>query len=486
MRLTIFWRLALIQLILVVLILAVGFSVLSQVRQQNAIDADILMANAARMSEEQRLLNMFLLQRRNAEKYLLLRDPVFLEQFLRGSAEFNASLEKIASFMTTPEEETIVRQIRTLYARYSDGVTANGPLLETWRQERAEISDRLVTALRELLRLTEAANVHKIEQIGKRTLAAPAFLGWVFAGGLGLVAALLYFHAQSLSRPLQLLAREMEQIGQGAFNRSLRVQGPSEVADVLRVFNMMAARLAEIDEMQGDFLAQMSHELRTPLTAIQEGSSLLLEEIPGALNASQREIVQVVRSNSERLFRRLATILDLSKMEARKMEYSLVATDLVALVRKSVEAIGPIAQKKQLQVKFQTQTRLPVVYIDEDRIRQVLDNLLNNAVKFTPEQGVISVATAVRFSNERAERWVEVSVSDTGVGVPPEEAERIFHKFYQSSVSRGQAWRGSGLGLAISRHIVEAHGGKIWVESRPGEGATFIFTLPLRRTVVTG
>jgi two-component system sensor histidine kinase GlrK len=295
------------------------------------------------------------------------------------------------------------------------------------------------------------------------------------------VLALLYVNALWMSRPLRQLSQEMRQVHLGEFRRSLRLQGPSEIAEALHSFNQMTERLAEVDERQGDFLAQISHELRTPLTAIQEGSSLLLEEAPGALNPAQREIVQVVRSNSERLFRQLTAILDLSRMEAKKMEYSFVPTDLVMLVQRSVESVGLIARKKHQQITLHAPSPLPIVYVDEDRIQQVLDNLLNNAVKFTPERGEIRVSVAMQYDAESGDRWAEIRVSDSGIGVPPEDAERIFQKFYQGSPGRWRSWRGSGLGLAISRHIVEAHEGRIWVESRPGEGATFIFTLPLRR-----
>jgi len=278
----------------------------------------------------------------------------------------------------------------------------------------------------------------------------------------------------------------MRQVSLGEPRRSLRPQGPSEVVEAIRSFNQMTERLTEWDEGQGDFLAQISHELRTPLTAIQEGSSLLLEEVPGALNVSQREIVQVVRSNSERLFRHLTAILDLSKMEAKKMEYTFVPTDLLLLARRSVESVRLIAQKKQQQVTLHAPSPLPIFYLDEDRILQVLDNLLNNAVKFTPEKGEIRVFVYMQYDSDSGERWAEIRVSDSGIGVPSEDAERIFLKFYQGSLGRWPSSRGSGLGLAISRYIVEAHGGRIWVESRSGEGATFVFTLPLRRRRVNG
>jgi two-component system, NtrC family, sensor histidine kinase GlrK len=481
MRLTIFWRTALVQLILTILILPMGFSALLQLRKQSKLTTDTLTTNAAHESERRRLLDLFFVQRSRAEKYLLLRDQAVLEQFIQGNRTFSSVLDRGFSLMNTSEEKALVGQIRSLYARYSDGLAARGALFETWKQERAEISDRIVAALSTLLSLSEARRAAETEASRNKPVSTPAFLGWLLVSGLGLTVAILYLHVRGVSRPLNRLALAVQHVNQGEFHRTLRVHGPSEVADVLDSFNLMVERLANLDEMQDDFLVQMSHELRTLLAAIQEGSALLLEEVPGVLNPSQREIMRVIHQNSERLFYRLVAVLDLSRMEAKKMEYALVPTDLIELVKQSVEAIGPIAQKKKLQMKLFIPTPLPVLYADADRIRQVLENLLSNAVKFTPEKGLIRVSTAVGYDRDSGERWVEVSVSDTGVGVLPEDAERIFHKFYQSSSHRRQWRQGSGLGLAISRCIVEAHGGDIWVESHRGEGASFVFTLPVRR-----
>jgi two-component system sensor histidine kinase GlrK len=481
MRFTVFWRIALAQLVLFAFLLAMGFSWLFQVRKQSSPSLATLTVNTACLSEEKRLLDLFLFQRRSAEKYLLLRDNAFLEHFRQGSLEFINSLDKVAALVHLPEEHALVGQLRTLHARYSDGLTASGAFLETWKQERMEISERLIARVNELLHTSEMRIERESQAANLQSGTPSPVLGWLVIGLLSLAVALLYFNARGISGPLRQLARELQQVGSGEVPRPLPVHGPSEVADALSSFNQMTERLTELETRQADFLAQMSHELRTPLTAIQEGAALLLEEVPGALNAPQREIVQVVQSNSDRLFRRLASLLELSKMEAHQMEYSLVATDLVALVRRSVESFGPIAQKKQLRLRLSTPSPLPVMYLDEDRIHQVLDNLLSNAVKFTPEGGEIRVSTALRYEKSTGEHWAEVTVSDTGIGVRAEETERIFQKFYQGSADRRQSARGSGLGLAIARHIVEAHGGKIWVESRPGEGATFIFTLPVRR-----
>lgn len=481
MQLTIFWRMALVYLIFIILVLTVSIAALSQVDQQSDRSTAVLTVNAARAAQERRLLELFLFQRRSVEKYLVLQESVFLEHFAQGSKEFSVALDTVASLVKTLEENALIRQIRTLHARYADGLEASGIQLENWKQERADLSERIVSAIQDLIHVGDKQIATDIEEARQTPTVTPKRLGWLFAGVLSLMIVLLYVNALHISQPLKQLSHEMQRVSLGEFHRSLHPQGPREVVEVMRSFNQMTERLAELDEWQGDFLAQSSHELRTPLTAIREGASLLLEEVPGALNTPQREIVQVVQNNSERLFRQLTAILDLSRMEAKKMEYSFVPVDLLMLVRRSVESIGLIAQKKHQKITVHAPSPLPIFYVDEDRIQQVLDNLLNNAVKFTPERGEIHVSASMQYDSDKGERWAEIRVKDSGIGVPPEDAERIFLKFYQGSLGRWQAGRGSGLGLAISRHIVEAHGGRIWVESRSGEGATFIFTLPLRR-----
>jgi two-component system sensor histidine kinase GlrK len=243
----------------------------------------------------------------------------------------------------------------------------------------------------------------------------------------------------------------------------------------------MASRLAKLDEMKEDFIAHISHELRTPLTAIREGMTLLWEEIPGPLTTSQREIVDVVRSHSERLYRFLSSVLDLSKMEAGMMEYVRVPSDLSALLDRCVQTIQLISQRKAIRLEVVCPTPMPLLSLDEGRMQQVLDNLLNNAMKFTPDGGIVRVTASLeeREGDSGADGWVEIRISDTGAGIPPEEVERIFNKFYQSSHHQNQRERGTGLGLAIARHIVEAHGGRIWVESQLGKGSTFILLLPV-------
>jgi signal transduction histidine kinase len=177
-----------------------------------------------------------------------------------------------------------------------------------------------------------------------------------------------------------------------------------------------------------------------------------------------------------RLARHITSILDLSKMEADMLEYICVPSNPTVLLERGVEAVQLIAQKKRLHIEVLCTSPVPDLCIDEERMQQVLDNLLSNAVKFTPEGGTIKLVVSVQGEGQR---WVEIRVCDTGQGIPAEDVTRIFDKFYQSSSPRQGRQQGTGLGLTIARHIVEAHGGQIWAESRVGEGATFVVRLPV-------
>jgi signal transduction histidine kinase len=158
------------------------------------------------------------------------------------------------------------------------------------------------------------------------------------------------------------------------------------------------------------------------------------------------------------------------------LEYVRVQSNPAVLLERSVEAVQLMAQKKRLHLEVLCTSPLPDLCLDEGRMQEVLDNLLSNAVKFTPEGGTIRMAASLQGEGQS---WVEIRVCDTGKGIPAEDVPRIFDKFYQSSYHRQERQQGTGLGLTIARHIVEAHGGKIWAESRMGEGATFVVTLPV-------
>jgi two-component system, NtrC family, sensor histidine kinase GlrK len=479
-RMTIFWRIILAQVSLIVLIVIVNTYTLSQLHQLTNLSQEILTIDAASIEEEKRLLRIILAQMRSAEKFVLFQDKAFYNQFLEGNYAFEGSVEKITALATSPPERDLLRKIRDLHAQYVSSIGPAALRKPTAGDDRAEFTDGMTASIHELIRLREEAIAQKTAAARDQSALAARIVSWLTFGTVGLAVLLAYFYARSISRPLKKLAQELRLVGKGEFQRYLDIRSPQEVGELSRAFNWMASRLAKLDEMKEDFIAHISHELRTPLTAIREGTTLLREEIPGPLTTSQREIVDVVRSHSERLYRFLSSVLDISKMEAGMMEYAQMPSDLSALLHRSVQTVQLTARRKGIRLEVLCPNALPLLSLDEERMQQVLDNLLNNAMKFTPDGGIVRVAASLKEKEDGRgrDRWVEVRVSDTGTGIPSEEIERIFNKFYQSPHHQSQQERGTGLGLAIARHIVAAHGGRLWVESQLGQGSTFILLLP--------
>ncbi|MGH7872487.1 MAG: ATP-binding protein [Candidatus Binatia bacterium] len=246
-----------------------------------------------------------------------------------------------------------------------------------------------------------------------------------------------------------------------------------EIQETNEQLEVANAKLTDLDRLKSDFVSNVSHELRTPLTAIKGAVDLILREVPGPLTEKQSHYLVRVRSNTQHLAGLIDDLLDLSKIEEGKIELQAARMSLGGLVHEVVETLKPIAAEKPIELEVMTLEPSILVWADRDKITQVLTNLVGNAIKFTPPNGRVTVASASEDTD-----WVRVSVSDTGPGISAIEREKIFDKFYQVAENGGAKPKGTGLGLAISKTLVEFHGGKIWVESEPSRGSTFYFTLP--------
>ena len=232
-------------------------------------------------------------------------------------------------------------------------------------------------------------------------------------------------------------------------------------------------RLKELDQMKSAFVSNVSHELRTPLTAIKASADNMLDRLLGDLNEKQVGYLTRIKSNTDRLARLISDLLDLSTIEAGKINLRLMNLPLVALVREAVESLRPVATEKLIHLKVVSADPKAIAWADRDKVIQVLMNLIGNALKFTPPRGKVTVAVT-----KNAAAWMQISVTDSGPGIPVEEVSNVFGRFYQIDRAGKQKSQGTGLGLAISKALVEMHGGKIWVESEVGKGSTFYFTLP--------
>lgn len=251
-------------------------------------------------------------------------------------------------------------------------------------------------------------------------------------------------------------------------------------------------RLKELDRLKSNFLATVSHELRTPLTSIIGYSEMLIEGIAGELNQEQREFMETINEKGEQLLELIKSLLDLSKLESGTMSLRKVPADCGDLVSQVVKTLTPTAIKRGVTLQAQAQAAMPALHADVDRLRQVLTNLSENAIKFTPAGGVVTVSAAhVMLPSDdlggvggavlaAARRpAIELRVSDTGVGIPESEWERVFDAFYQVDSSSTREVGGTGLGLSIVKRLVDAHDGKVHVEGNEPQGTTFVVTLPI-------
>ena len=293
--------------------------------------------------------------------------------------------------------------------------------------------------------------------------------------GVRAVLAVPMIHQQRLigclgvtrNRPGEFPTETIELLRTFATQSALAIQN----ARLFREIEEKGRELAAASQHKSEFLANMSHELRTPLNAIIGFSEVLSERMFGELNEKQDEYLKDIYSSGQHLLSLINDILDLSKIEAGRMELEVTDFDLPAAIDNALILVRERASRRGIALRRTIDDEMGTVRGDERKVKQVLLNLLSNALKFTPEGGRIDVHAGIK------EGMAEISVADTGVGIAPEDQEAIFEEFRQVGTADKKV-EGTGLGLALSRKFIELHGGRIWVESQPGKGSTFSFTLP--------
>jgi two-component system sensor histidine kinase BarA len=256
-------------------------------------------------------------------------------------------------------------------------------------------------------------------------------------------------------------------------------------------------RLKELDRLKSNFLATVSHELRTPLTSIIGYSEMLAEGIAGEMSQEQRDFVMTIREKGEQLLGLIKGLLDLSKLESGTMNLRKGPLNVVTLVRDVAQTMAPSARKKNIELGTDVERALPELWGDVERLRQVLLNLIENALKFTPSGGSVCVAARTgvlelpRTDDEGLvllggrRRAVQISVADTGIGIPAAERDRVFDAFYQIDSSSTREHGGTGLGLSIVKRLIDAHDGMVRIEDNVPRGSIFIVTLPLKRATLS-
>jgi len=299
------------------------------------------------------------------------------------------------------------------------------------------------------------------------------FRPFVQAGLIALLLALLlaFWMAGWVSAPLRRIAGAARQVANGQAVQ-IPLEGPVEAQVLARAFNEMAESVQASQRAQRDFVANVSHELKTPLTSIQGFSQAIMEGVAATPDAIG-QAAQIIYIETGRMLRMVMDLLDLARFDSGIARLDKAAVDLNRLLAQVVERLDPQARRRQVELVTEIEA-LPAIDGDLDRLAQVFTNLLDNAIKHTPEGGRVGVKAAKKNG------WVEITVADSGGGIPAEEIPRIFERFYHIDKSRqGGAERGTGLGLAIAREIILAHAGTIQVQSEIGRGSNFVVNLPI-------
>jgi two-component system, NtrC family, sensor histidine kinase GlrK len=330
--------------------------------------------------------------------------------------------------------------------------------------------DRLIDSTRDVLAISNRIVDREVERL--RTNADEVQRGLMvlvlFSTAVALGIALILTRA--IARPIAQIDGAIRQLGGADFVRPIEVGGPEDLRYLGRRLDWLRRRLEEFETQKNRFLRHVSHELKTPLTALREGAELLHDEVGGPLTPVQRQVVSIMRDNSVKLQRLIEELLDYQRALHAAASLEMKSVRLDKLVSEAARSHQLAAASKGLRLKIEAQDA--TLEADPEKLRSIVDNLISNAVKFTPSGGTITVkATATRGE-------AEIDVVDSGPGIPAEERESVFNLFFRGRTKAESAVKGTGLGLAIARELVEAHGGQIAVVG--GAGGHFRVTLPRR------
>jgi signal transduction histidine kinase len=418
---------------------------------------------------------------------LLLADEQTMSSTLRQLNQFGYDVDRL-EFVAKDEVE-LIDQFRRDYNRFIDVVTAVIELIRGGRMAEARqiqlrdsipLADRLERLTNQLVNKAEADVVAGIEASTQAYETAQWIVIAFALGSIALALGLGYAISWSLVGPVKEIETRLNQVAAGDFTQRVQVANRDELGALGTNVNRMSEELGRLYQQlelaskhKSQFLANMSHELRTPLNAII-GVTEMLREDAEALKQDIEPLDRVLGAGRH-LLALINDILDLSKIEAGRMELNLETFALAPLIEEVVKTIEPLATKNGNQVAIHCDAALGMIHADQMRLRQALLNLMSNANKFT-EKGTVSIAP--RQKQEKGRDWITLSVADTGIGMTPEQMGKLFQEFSQASSKTASKYGGTGLGLAISKRFCQMMGGDITVESEVGRGSTFTIRLP--------
>jgi signal transduction histidine kinase len=422
--------------------------------------------------------------KRTEDALLFVHDSASMARMQANLAALSAIGDSLDRYrLTTPGEirTAILALHAATDAEYSAALAGSGNVAEeisTQRTRPAMLTIERIIAHTEATLREETRD--KVEKTAEATVDAQRTAAGSLAIALLLATLIAIWLTRSISGPVHDLEKGMKAVADGDFTHRLPMAESrnDEFGRLANSYQRMTSQLAELDKLKAEFVSVASHELKTPINVIVGYLELLQENIYGELNPKQREICATLGKQAQTLTRLVKRLLDISRFEAGGGKLERRQIDLDRFLHAFESSFQVLALQREITFRVVRGDDLPAhVLWDEDRINEVLGNLLSNAFKFTDRGGTVELAV------EGMDNEVTITVRDSGAGIPEEQLPHIFEKFYQASNQAQSSARGTGLGLAIAREIVEAHGGTISVSSSVGTGTTFTLTLPVRAVV---
>jgi two-component system sensor histidine kinase GlrK len=458
------------------LLIAIGNAVV-KLGQLAAQSETVLSDSASATLENQRLGSLLTSMERNGRQYLELQSVASASDLLTFYDGDQAAFEQSLDILTSlPKDTAIAEQLRrlatlskevhwALRSRPADG--AIDTIIDRFRVMNSAARD-VAQGMRLLIN-------DRLNELQENTRSAQQALAWQSAALIPGTLVLVVLFLLLVGRPMRQVDRAIRELGEGDFSRPITVSGPNDIELLGRQLEWLRHRLKESTDEKNKFLRHMSHELKTPLANIREGTELLLDGSVGQLDHQQHEVTSILRDNSVKLQKLIENLLTFSAWQTQTASLELTEFELKPMVFSVLSQHRLVISNKKIKLQLKVS---PInVLADEGKIKLVLENLMSNAIKFTPVGGLIHIGAVMQGAE------LVIDVADNGPGVDPEDGERIFEAFYQGRRPQGGPVGGTGIGLSVVAECVQAHGGSvnlIW-NSEAG-GAHFQVRLPLRRS----
>lgn len=474
-RITITLKLSLLLLVFVLIFYGTIVHVFLHIQRMMSISEEIVSINNVVANQSKILIENLLEMDANAKKFTLLKNDVYREYFETSQSNFDTSLLTInhlsARGYTAPAVFSLFLDEYTGHVDLMSEERVTNPDTIAWVDE-ATMTNWLALLV-QLRDLNQDQTEQSLMLIHDITLQATrnGLLGF----GLSVIAAFvgIWFVSKSILIPLKQLTLGLRTLPQGGYTDEIKITATDEFQDLAAAYNEMSAELREQEHLRADFIASLSHEIRTPLSSIQESVNMLAEEVLGEVNERQHKFLTIASSELSRITELLNHLMHVSMLESQNTEKRAYILDPRQLVLDCVTGLSPSADKKKIVITEDFRPNHGDILGQPEEIKQVLINLIGNAIKFSP------VGSEIRISVLKAANsgYVLFEIADQGPGIPENEKSLIFHKYYRSKVVR-KHMDGVGLGLYISKRIIHAMGGAIQVTNNPSGGCTFSVMLP--------